>query len=156
MTASDMNALKYEEWLYYYMGKEKYWIENQIYSFTMNNKGIEMVYERLQQFYNFIAVDFSSNKIGGEIPEALGDLSGLVLLNLSNNILTGGIPSSLRKLSQLEALDLSHNNLSGKIPRELTDLTFLEFFNVSYNNLQGSIPNDKQFETFPNSSFEGN
>ena len=40
--------------------------------------------------------------------------------------------------------------------RSLAQLTFLEWFNVSHNNLTGSIPQGKQFNTFENSSFEGN
>ncbi|PNX82059.1 receptor-like protein kinase [Trifolium pratense] len=127
------------------------------YSFMMSNKGLVMTYEKLQQFYsNFIAIDISSNKISGEIPQVIGDLKGLILLNLSNNILNGSIPLSFGKLSNLEALDLSLNNLSGKIPQQLAQLTFLEFLNVSFNNLSGPVPQNKQFATFQDNSFEGN
>ncbi|GAU26003.1 hypothetical protein TSUD_166850 [Trifolium subterraneum] len=126
------------------------------YSFMMSNKGMLMVYENLQEFYSMIAIDISSNKISGVIPQVIGDLNGLILLNLSNNILNGSIPSSLGKLSNLEALDLSFNHLSGKLPQQLAQLTFLEFFNVSFNNLSGPIPQNKQFATFQDNSFEGN
>ncbi|KAJ1443714.1 Leucine-rich repeat [Sesbania bispinosa] len=125
-------------------------------SMKASNTRTVMVYERLQEFYNMIAIDISSNRISGEIPEVMGDLNGLVLLNLSNNMLTGSIPSSLGKLSNLEALDLSLNSLSGNIPQQLTQITFLEFFNVSFNNLSGPIPYNKQFATFEGNSFEGN
>ncbi|KAK2351965.1 receptor protein [Trifolium repens] len=127
------------------------------YSLLMSNKGMLRVYEKLQQFYsNFIAIDISSNKISGEIPQVIGDLKGLIYLNLSNNDLIGTIPSSLRKLTNLEALDLSLNSLTGKIPQQLTQLTFLAFFNVSFNNLSGPIPQNEQFSTFEENSFEGN
>ncbi|PNX59099.1 receptor-like protein kinase, partial [Trifolium pratense] len=126
------------------------------YSFMMSNKGMLMVYQNLQEFYNMIAIDISSNKISGEIPQVIGDINGLILLNLSNNDLIGSIPSSLGKLSNLEALDLSFNHLSGKIPQQLAQLTFLEFLNVSFNNLSGPIPQNKQFGTFEDNSFEGN
>ena len=35
-------------------------------------------------------------------------------------------------------------------------LTFLESFNISHNQLIGPIPHGKQFNTFDNSSFDGN
>ena len=56
----------------------------------------------------------------------------------------------------LESLDLSQNKLSGEIPPQLTQLTFLAFFNVSNNHLTWPIPHGKQFDTFPNNSFDGN
>ncbi|KAK7374500.1 hypothetical protein VNO80_07930 [Phaseolus coccineus] len=126
------------------------------YSFALCNKGRTLVYEKLQEFYNLIVIDLSSNKFSGEIPNVIGDLTGLVLLNLSNNMLSGNIPSSLGKLSNLETLDLSLNTLSGKIPLQLQELTFLSNFNVSFNNLSGHIPQNMQFATFQDSSFEGN
>jgi len=126
------------------------------YSFSLCNKGRTLVYEKLQEFYNLIVIDLSSNKFSGEIPNVIGDLTGLVLLNLSNNMLSGNIPSSLGKLSNLETLDLSVNTLSGKIPLQLQELTFLSHFNVSFNNLSGHIPQNMQFATFQDSSFEGN
>ena len=78
------------------------------------------------------------------------------MLNLSNNNLTGHIPLSLGDLTTLESLDLSQNKLSGRIPWQLTLLTFLGSFNVSHNQLTGLIPHGNQFDTFENSSFDGN
>ncbi|MCH93370.1 receptor-like protein kinase, partial [Trifolium medium] len=127
MKTSDPNQLQYKQGITYLRSRRsgEYWKVDNSYSFTMSNKGIVMVYEKLQEFYSLIAIDISSNKISGEIPIVIGDLKGLVLLNLSNNILTGHIPSSLGKLSNLEALDLSLNNLSGNIPQQLAQITFL-------------------------------
>ena len=124
------------------------------YSMTFTNRGIEIAYERIP--YIFIAMDLSSNKFEGEIPELIGNLKGIQLLNISNNLLTGSIPSSLEKLTALEALDLSQNKLSGEIPPQLTQLTFLAFFNVSNNHLMGPIPHGNQFDTFQDKSFNGN
>ncbi|XP_059663927.1 receptor-like protein 9DC3 [Cornus florida] len=68
------------------------------------------------------------------------------------------IPSILTAIdfSKLESLDLSQNKLSGEIPQQLTQLTFLEIFDVSHNYLTGPIPRGRQFDTFENSSYEGN
>ncbi|XP_022744340.1 receptor-like protein 12 isoform X3 [Durio zibethinus] len=126
-----------------------------IYSMTITNKGREMLYPKIIQ--TLVAIDLSSNRFDGEIPESIGSLKELHLLNVSNNILVGRIPSAIAKLKNLEALDLSQNKLAGRIPWELsTQLTFLEVLNVSHNNLTGPIPQGQQFDTFQSSSFEGN
>ncbi|GLU19589.1 hypothetical protein SLE2022_358300 [Rubroshorea leprosula] len=124
------------------------------YSMVLTNKGVKMEYAKILEVFS--AIDFSCNKFEGEIPEVVGSLKGLLLLNLSNNILVGPIPSTLGNLTNLEALDLSQNKLTRNIPTQLTQLNFLEVFNVSHNHLTGSIPKGQQFDTFDNSSFDGN
>ena len=124
------------------------------YSMTMTNKGVMILYEKIQD--SLTAIDLSSNGFEGGIPEVLGDLKALHLLNLSNNFLSGRIPPSLSSLKELEALDLSQNKLSGEIPVQLAQLTFLEIFNVSHNFLSGSIPRGNQFGAFDNTSFDAN
>ncbi|KAG2693812.1 hypothetical protein I3760_08G113200 [Carya illinoinensis] len=80
----------------------------------------------------FIAIDLSSNRLEGEIPEVVGHLKELNLLNLSHSFLTGPIPIPLANLTGLESLDLSQSKLSGPIPHA------------------------KQFDTFNNNSFSEN
>ncbi|KAG2667138.1 hypothetical protein I3760_15G097600 [Carya illinoinensis] len=102
-------------------------------------------------------IDLSCNKLEGEIPADLGDLSSIHALNFSFNNLTGSIPSQFSNLQQIESLDLSHNNLDGTIPPQLIELNYLEVFNVAYNNFWGTTPERKdQFGTFDESSYEGN
>ncbi|GMJ07261.1 receptor like protein 13 [Hibiscus trionum] len=102
-------------------------------------------------------IDLSCNRLTGQIPPEIGNLSELHALNLSHNNLTGFIPSSFSKLKQIESLDLSYNKLGGIIPIQLMELNSLAVFNVSYNNLAGSIPHEKaQFATFDESSYLGN
>ncbi|KAL4271367.1 hypothetical protein GQ457_13G028950 [Hibiscus cannabinus] len=106
---------------------------------------------------NMTGIDLSCNKLTGQIPSELGNLSQIYSLNLSHNNLIGVIPSSFSKLKQLESLDLSYNNLTGKIPNQLVELNTLEVFSVAHNNLSGSIPDPKaQFGTFDERSYEGN
>ncbi|XWS65205.1 hypothetical protein CRYUN_Cryun05aG0072500 [Craigia yunnanensis] len=125
------------------------------YSMTITNKGLQMEYPKIIR--TLVAIDLSSNRFDGEIPESIGNLKELHLLNFSNNILVGRIPIAIAKLTNLEALDLSQNKLSGRIPWELsTQLTFLAVLNVSHNHLTGPIPQGPQFDTFQCSSFDGN
>ncbi|ESW24582.1 hypothetical protein PHAVU_004G142500 [Phaseolus vulgaris] len=102
-------------------------------------------------------VDLSNNKLKGNIPYELGNLTKIQTLNLSHNDLIGQIPYSFSKLMQIESLDLSFNKLSGEIPSKLNILTTLEVLSLTHNNLSGPIPEWRnQFATFDESSYEGN
>ncbi|KAL6289885.1 hypothetical protein ACE6H2_007395 [Prunus campanulata] len=127
---------------------------NYHFSVMITNKGVERYYKFIQE--DFAAVDLSSNKFEGKIPEFIGNLKGLRLLNVSNNILSGGIPTFLANLTLLESLDLSQNQLSGEVPPQLNQLTFLSEFDVSHNSLTGPIPSGGQLSTFVIASYEGN
>ncbi|CAL9062158.1 unnamed protein product [Musa banksii] len=121
---------------------------------TIMSKGQSMTL--LKVLTIFRAIDLSNNMFNGSIPEVIGELNLLCVLNFSHNSLIGEIPPQLGNMLQLESLDLSLNNLSGKIPQALASLTFLSFLNLSYNNLVGQIPQGPQFQTFSDTSFEGN
>ncbi|KAH1241974.1 Receptor-like protein 14 [Glycine max] len=102
-------------------------------------------------------IDLSHNKLKGNIPSELGNLTKIHTLNLSHNDLTGKIPATFSHLVQTESLDLSFNMLNGQIPPQLTTLTSLAVFSVAHNNLSGPTPEFKgQFSTFDESSYEGN
>ncbi|XP_062078695.1 receptor like protein 22-like [Humulus lupulus] len=106
----------------------------------------------------FITIDFSRNNFIGEIPNMIiGKLYSLKGLNLSHNKLSGNIPPSLGNLSNLEWLDLSSNEFVGTIPWQLAaNLNQLEFLNLSMNKLEGQIPRGPQFNTFNDDSYSGN
>ncbi|XP_075086819.1 cuscuta receptor 1 isoform X3 [Nicotiana tabacum] len=102
-------------------------------------------------------IDLSSNRLTGEIPIELGNLSKIHALNLSHNHLIGRIPESFSYLHEVESLDLSYNSLNGSIPEGLLELHPLAVFSVAHNNLSGRVPEFKgQFGTFDKSSYEGN
>ncbi|KAK5834937.1 hypothetical protein PVK06_010617 [Gossypium arboreum] len=135
------------------------------YLFIENQMQEKVVYTTKRASYTYkgnilkymSGIDLSCNRLTGEIPTDIGNLSEILSLNLSHNNLTGHIPSTFSKLKQIESLDLSHNNLIGRIPTQLTELYTLAVFNVSYNNLSGSIPSPKaQFGTFDESSYVEN
>jgi hypothetical protein len=117
-------------------------------------KGSDVTFDRI--LTTLTVIDFSNNRLVGNIPESIGMLVSLRVLNLSHNALTGNLPAELGGMTALESLDLSCNQLSGEIPQELTDLTFLDVLNLSDNHLVGKIPQSHQFCTFDSNSFEGN
>ncbi|XP_030453345.1 receptor protein kinase CLAVATA1-like [Syzygium oleosum] len=111
-------------------------------------------------------LSLSNNWISGEIPPAIGNLSGLhtlsldanrfagvipselflprslLAVNISGNNMTGEIPGSVARCTSLEALDLSRNNLAGEIPKGLSRLKVLSVLNLSSNRLTGPIPRE--------------
>ncbi|XVF85628.1 hypothetical protein PTKIN_Ptkin17bG0131600 [Pterospermum kingtungense] len=101
-------------------------------------------------------LELGLNFLSGPIWPEFGNLKKLHVFDLKYNNLTGPIPGNLSEMTSLENLDLSHNDLSGTIPPSLESLSFLSVFSVAYNQLYGKIPSGGQFQTFPNSSFEGN
>ncbi|XP_022723005.1 LRR receptor-like serine/threonine-protein kinase FLS2 isoform X2 [Durio zibethinus] len=162
------------------MNKEKSFVDNSWYigytmkdlSISINSHGypnsymveeIEFTTKSMSYTYGgdileyMSGIDLSCNKLTGQIPLELGNLSEIHSLNLSHNNLIGVIPSSFSKLKQIESLDLSYNNLTGRIPVQLVELNSLEVFSVAHNNLSGNIPEPKaQFGTFDERSYEGN
>ncbi|KAK9750356.1 hypothetical protein RND81_02G190300 [Saponaria officinalis] len=101
-------------------------------------------------------LDFSNNKLEGDIPEGISSLIGLVSINLSRNHLSGGITSKIGQLTSLDVLDLSHNNLLGEIPTSLVTITTLDVLDLSYNNLSGKIPTGTQLQNFDDSAYMEN
>ncbi|XP_027338053.1 receptor-like protein 15 [Abrus precatorius] len=118
----------------------------------------ERSYNYTGEILSFMSgIDLSYNKLSGNIPPALGNLTKIRAMNLSHNYLTGKIPATFSHLVQTESLDLSFNILSGQIPSQLSDLTSLAIFSVAHNNLSGETPERKgQFITFDERSYEGN
>lgn len=102
------------------------------------------------------SIDFSSNKIAGEISEEITRLTGLISLNLSSNTLTGQIPAKIGELTLLNSLDLSSNKLNDKIPESFSQLGHLGVLDLSNNNLSGKIPLTTQLQNFDASSYTGN
>ena len=80
------------------------------------------------------------NRLTGEIPAELGNLSNLRILSLYANDLTGNIPSELGKLTNLEQLLLDDNDFTGQLPSELANITGLERLFVRESRLTGEIP----------------
>ena len=85
-------------------------------------------------------IDFTRNKICGNIPVELGSLKKLAVLQIGGNNLTGGISPSLGNISSPQELSLALNNFVGNILNEMGLMQKLSFFEVVGNNLSGMIP----------------
>ncbi|EFH55689.1 hypothetical protein ARALYDRAFT_482244, partial [Arabidopsis lyrata subsp. lyrata] len=127
-----------------------------IYEDTVDLQYKGLFMEQGKVLTSYATIDFSGNKLEGQIPESIGHLKALIALNLSNNAFTGHIPPSLANVTELESLDLSRNQLSGNIPKGLGSLSFLAYISVAHNQLTGEIPQGTQITGQSKSSFEGN
>ena len=83
----------------------------------------------------------NSNMVG-QLPEELGNLTGLEYINFIGNQLTGEIPISVGNLTNLEYLYLSDNNLTGNLPVTLANLNNLQYVDLCGNRLSGVIPDE--------------
>ncbi|KAH9297770.1 hypothetical protein KI387_029452 [Taxus chinensis] len=85
-------------------------------------------------------IRLDGNRIRGEIPRQIGNLTSLTVLSLPSNLLAGVIPSTVGMLRRLERLDLSGNNFNGNIPEEIGKLRSLYILDLSENKLSKNIP----------------
>ncbi|CAL5443110.1 unnamed protein product [Camellia sinensis] len=84
---------------------------------------------------------FSQNKLTGEIPSSICNVSSLSILDLSHNHLSGAIPQCLRNLSNfLLVLDLQFNAFQGNIPMIFGKGNQLEILNLNGNQFEGPVP----------------
>ncbi|KAI3717212.1 hypothetical protein L1987_68682 [Smallanthus sonchifolius] len=85
-------------------------------------------------------ISLLGNRLTGEIPRALGNISTLRRLDLEANLLSGTVPSDLGRLANLNSLMLSSNRLTGRLPTTLGQLGNLTNFRINENNFSGPIP----------------
>ncbi|KAL1556246.1 receptor-like protein EIX1 [Salvia divinorum] len=117
-------------------------------------KGKESEYSKNLHLLKLI--DFSSNRLTGNIPKSFSNMRNLNSLNLSRNSLTGYIIPDIGKMETVNSLNLSQNQLSGKIPTRLAQIHALGVLDLSNNNLSGKIPSGTQLQSFIASAYAGN
>jgi Leucine-rich repeat (LRR) protein len=86
-------------------------------------------------------LDFSNNNLSGKLPQCLGNKSSTAsVLNLRNNSFSGDIPETFTSGCSLRVVDFSQNKLEGKIPKSLANCTELEILNLEQNNINDVFP----------------
>ncbi|CDY11072.1 BnaC06g23240D [Brassica napus] len=91
---------------------------------------------------NLQELDLSRNKLSGQFPLCLTNLTGLRVLDLSSNQMTGKVPSALGSLESLEYLSLFDNNFEGFF----SVVSFANFSELRVLKL-GSLSNSLQVES---------
>ncbi|XP_023639072.1 probable LRR receptor-like serine/threonine-protein kinase At3g47570 [Capsella rubella] len=89
---------------------------------------------------NLVYLSIQKNLITGNIPHDIGNLISLQSLGLHENRLTGPLPTSIGKLLQLEGLNLNSNRISGEIPTSLGNITRLDLLYLFNNSFEGVVP----------------
>ena len=87
-----------------------------------------------------VGLDLEFNRLTGQLPPELGELSRLRSLILSRNELAGTIPSELGDLPDLRQLNLRDNGIAGEIPPALGHIAYLDQLDLRGNQLEGAIP----------------
>ncbi|KAL7190031.1 hypothetical protein ACSBR1_039639 [Camellia fascicularis] len=83
----------------------------------------------------------SNNRLTGEIPTLICNLSYLLVLDLSNNSLSGSIPQCLGNLSNsLSVLNLGINRFRGTFTATFTKGNVLRNLNLNGNQIEGQVP----------------
>ncbi|XP_060670881.1 receptor-like protein EIX2 [Ziziphus jujuba] len=94
-------------------------------------------------------LDLGGNKLHGNLPASVGNMTFLTYLNLGSNKVEGEIPSSIGKLCNLMHFLMSGNNLTGTLPEFLEGienclskrpLASLLNLDLSQNHLVGKLP----------------
>ncbi|CAK9173920.1 unnamed protein product [Ilex paraguariensis] len=102
-------------------------------------------------YLNFTEIDFSRNKLTGDISFFFGTNKTIQIVDFSRNMF-GFDLSKVKFPASLTSLDLNHNSIKGSLPAGLTGLD-LQFLNVSYNRLCGQIPVGGKLQSFDYSAY---
>ncbi|KAJ7949546.1 putative Receptor protein kinase [Quillaja saponaria] len=84
---------------------------------------------------NFLS---QNTKIGGRIPNEIGNMRSLVLLAIDFNSFHGPIPPAIVNCSQLSVLRISQNQLS--VPQGIGNLSTLTTLHLAENKFTGQLP----------------
>ncbi|KAH0939936.1 hypothetical protein HID58_007397, partial [Brassica napus] len=86
-------------------------------------------------------IHLSGNTSGGETPTpSFGRLNQLTSLDVDSNKLSGNFPIALLNLTKLTYLSLSYNQFTGILPPNISSLSSLENFEARQNSFFGTIP----------------
>ncbi|KAM7524561.1 hypothetical protein LguiA_014463 [Lonicera macranthoides] len=102
-------------------------------------------------YLNFTVIDFSRNKLEGDISFLFGKNKTIQIVDFSRNLFEFNL-TKVEFPASLTSLDLNHNSIAGSLPAGLTGLA-LQFLNVSYNRLCGQIPTGGKLQSFDSTAY---
>ena len=106
-----------------------------------NNKLTGEIPEAICNLTSLSVLDLSINNLSGKLPRCLGKKSSTAsVMNLRNNSFSGDIPETFTSACSLRVVDFSQNKLEGKIPKSLANCTELEILNLEQNNINDVFP----------------
>jgi hypothetical protein len=105
----------------------------------------------IPQFIEAEVLTVFNNKLTGEIPHEIGNLTNLRGLNLSYNQLTGEIPREIGNLKNLISLILNNNQLESVIPDENVFLNLVNLYTLDLT--KNKIFRDEDITKFPNLTY---
>jgi len=85
-------------------------------------------------------LSLSNQKLTGQIPESLTNLSTVTDLRFGENLFSGPIPASIGRMTKLSTLVLHDNMLTGTLPSSLGDLSSLTQLVAFNNQFTGEVP----------------
>lgn len=91
---------------------------------------------------NATSLVFNANRLEGELPSTIGELSWLEILNLPQNALRGTLSTELGQLTNLEHLNLYSNSMQGTIPTQFGNLQNMVELTLWMNDLNGQLPTE--------------
>ncbi|WJX61419.1 non-specific serine/threonine protein kinase [Trifolium repens] len=94
-------------------------------------------------------MNVARNKLYGEIPSSIGNLSYVTHFSVARNNLEGDIPQTICRLKNLTVLYVGENKLSGNPPSCLYNISSLTELYMAGNNFHGPLPVN-MFHTLPN------
>ncbi len=83
-------------------------------------------------------IHLAGNGLQGQLPESIGNLSGLEYLNVNDNEVTGTVPSSIGQLTELQGLWVGGNQITA-IPDSIGDCAKLTHLELKKNQIS-NIP----------------
>ena len=85
-------------------------------------------------------LSLGGNRLTGDLPNQLGDLTGLSYLTLAGNPITGILPSTIGELHKLESLEIFSTNISS-LPTTIGGLTSLKILDIGWTQIP-EIPSE--------------
>ncbi|KAI3995941.1 hypothetical protein MKX01_004096 [Papaver californicum] len=82
------------------------------------------------------------NQFTGSLPSKLGDIAGINSIRIISNKFTGELPETFSKLTNLTDFWISDNQLTGKIPSFIKNWTNMTRLEIQASGLEGPIPSE--------------